>query len=257
MPVKLGEWKREWERMKDKFQKETDKKKPSDKFAGVRKKSGVASAFDKMDKTYKALAEAKPADKPKRLDAFVGATRDAAKEVEDYCGTLDRAAAKEAEGTTMKAMIQLLKKDAKACLTQAQGQVELYVTALKADGQIDAKLVRQVNVLKKLMAGTLKNATLFIAEVAKDKSVDNFRSGILKAARDVSQNFKNLEKHFKEHNADEARKMRGPLVLLEAWADKGRNLEADATEADLMRELKEFHGVIKQSGAWLKQAPAR
>jgi hypothetical protein len=250
MAIKLGQWKAEWDRMKKKFESETDRKKPSKTFLGKRLKSGVSSAFGKMDDGYNNFSKAKIPDRPKLVKAFAKTVATAAKEVESYCKILDSAASKETDGSDIQKLIKIMKKDAKACLAQAQGQVA-QMSAIKDDGTYDPKLMRTAKVLKATLHGTLKKSSLWIAQRARDKDVEIFNNDINGITRDVTQNLANLLKVYKDTPA-ELKELRMCNIPLVAWADKGRKLDKDADEAALIKELKLVQASIKRTSAWLK-----
>lgn len=253
MAVSVGEWEKEWKRAKKDFEAKSDKKKPSKTFLGFRIGSGVEGAFKKMDEAFKDVREAQGPDKAKKVAPFRKAVKAAEKAVEDYCKDLDKAAAKEADGSDQLALLKILKKDAKACLSQAEGQAVIFETAVKSDGNMDPKAMRSAKVLRAVLAGTLKKASLWIAERARDKSVAEFNSGIQTAARDITQNLANLAKLY--DGTPDGKEIHKCQVPLEAWGNKGRKLADDADEKALLTELKMFHEMVKRTGAWLKSSP--
>ena len=250
--AKLGEWEGEWKNTKKEFEKDTNKKKPAEKFLGIfRKSSGIESALKKLDKSFKGIDTQKVT--PKSVKAFEDALAGFDKTKDAYIKQLEDALSKEKDADSAYAKsLAVLKADLKAISAQAAGQLAVFKKAAES-----GKLSREAfdAGMVKLMVGALKNAKLFIKKVETEKTPDAmktaFNKGIQKAARDVTQNLTNIVRKMEK---SDKRQGAGEKIssVLEQWGNKGRNIDAKADEKAIKKEIKEFEGAIKDASAWAK-----
>ena len=77
-----------------------------------------------------------------------------------------------------------------------------------------------------------------------------FNDNIKDAARDITQNLKNLLKSMPKGK----QRTQGENLnkILEAWGDKGRKVPKDANEKHVKKELGAYYQAIKGVSKWAK-----
>lgn len=211
MPGYLDEWKN----AKEKFETATGLKKPAAKgkalFISWRKGSGLETAFKKLDshmasvrlldegdagfyKKWKQYVD----DMQKAKDKYLTILDDAIKQEKDKQGKSDAYRA-----------FKVLKSSLDVVATGAEQKYEDYFSTwqLKREkgGQLldsfDAALKTLKNLGTNLKSATAK-ATKFSKELLADPSPQKYNSGIMTAARDLSQSMSNIKKYVYADVAD-------------------------------------------------------
>lgn len=244
----FGKWLEEWQDTKSDFENATDRKKPAKHFLGVfRKSSGVEKALKQLDAAY--MAVRKETTK-KSVAGFGKAIKNFEKVKNRYIKQLESALKKEGDADSAYAKgLKILKQDLKAIAATAEGQLPFYEDVLERGG-LSAKSYDAA--MAKMMAGAIQKGRLFAKRVMAQKTPEaqmkNFNDGIREAARDITQNLKNLVK--KLDSSDRLHKRGAKLsTVLEAWGDKGRRIK-DAK--DVKREVKAYLQAVKGAKDWLK-----
>ena len=242
----MGKWAEEWKATKKAFETATGKKKPAKKVLGVfRKGSGVESGCKELDKTYLAL---KNDNSDKNLGKFETAIKKYDAQAKNYAKQLDKALKEEnAADSAYSKQIDILKKDLKAILAVADGQFTFMRNLADKSIDMEEKLRRS---FLKLLQGSVKKAALFAAQVKADPTSEKFNGGIVKAARDITQNLKNIksridkgETRWKLKTGD--KDYTGLVAIMEAWANKGRKVPTEGDQKAVLRELGAFVQAIK------------
>lgn len=244
-----GQWKATWEEMKREFEEQTNLKKPSKKFLGFRKRSGVAAAFGKMDDEYKTIMKAMNKFETVSYKPFHKAVKDAGKEVDSYCRLLDKEVANEVEGTDLKKMLKILKKQAVALIKEAEA-VGAELEQSKQPGiTFDQKAFDKA---RTFLVAKLKNGSLFVAKRTRDKDVQAFNAEIEDIAGEIWNGHVHMLNFF-SYSTQRKREIAALIRPLEPWAKNGETLPNDASEDDVAEVCRELHTAIKDSAAWVKQ----
>jgi hypothetical protein len=241
----MGEFLDRWRSAKKMFKDVAKVKKPSAK---------VGTFFDKTAGIEKALtkveaAQAKSLLVPANLLAYKSAVQDYRINKTSYIMVLDATIGKEPAGADREAY----RKGVKVLRTELDAINTTLTVQIKKADEIAAG-----NNLQTIMANTLMHdvakgcddAAAFIARVRAKPSAQVFNAGIEKAARDITQYAGNIDRltaagfHFAKAEP------KGLLAVMKAWANDGREVADNATEAVVLKELRSFEKAVEGIKAW-------
>lgn len=292
LDVKVGKWKAAWEESKREFEQNSDKKKPSKKFLGIRVGSGLEKAAGAADKAYAELA-AKPfgafdektgtpalSDKAfeKDLANFASKVDDFKKAAKKYLVELQNADVEDVNGD-YATELKVLAGHLEAIEGQMMGQPDLLKTGrehnrvkiqARLQGKSDQEVKDERNKAKTVESffvptlGAIKKARGNVAEAqkfmktystAQDKDKQDVFGSLNTRARDVSQNMVNLTKAGT--NSNYAFKQ-NPDVLSAEWARWGDSpmlfstLKATSTAQEAGDMIRNFEDVLNRTQAWVE-----
>ena len=250
--MKPGAWLNEWKASKAEFEAKTGKKKPAKKVLKVfRKSSGIEKSLKKLDKTFAAIDNRNITFKA--VSKFEKALKSFDKTKNKYIKRLKGALDKEKNADSAYAKgLKILKSDLKAIYAAADGQLEVYKKASES-GKISREAFDAGMV--KLLIGTIKEGKSFCKKVLSEKTAEaqriRFNKGIMKSARNVTQNLTNI---VKKMDSGDKRKKTGENLskILTAWGNKGRKLPGDATKKQVKREVGAYNQALKGAYKWAK-----
>jgi hypothetical protein len=247
-----GKWGPAWSDLKKDFEKNTGKKKPSEKVGlFFRKSTGIESALKDCDAYFKAFGETtdskKKLDAASKLRAALAKTKTA---TDAYLKTLS---------TTIKG-----EKDADSDYTKGLQVLDAGIEALVSSIANQADKLDAVNKslsVKELMAATMrqsvdaavKRAVLFAKKVQATPTPAVFNAGIKDAARDITQNLGNVNKLRSLGYDFPAGDPTNLFTVLTPWANNKRDQSPDADAKTVLRELGAFVQVVNGVALWLKK----
>lgn len=292
LDVKVGKWKEAWDASKQEFEQNSDKKKPSKKFLGIRVGSGLEKAAGAADKAYAELT-AKPfgqfdektgaptvSDKAfeKDLASFTSKVDDFKKAAKKYLLELQNADVEDVNGD-YAAEIKVLAGHLEAIEGQMIGQPDLLKTGrehnrvkvqARLQGKTDQEVKDERNKAKTVESffiptlGAIKKARGNVAEAqkfmktystAQDNNKQDIFSSLSTRARDVSQNMVNLTKAGT--NSNYAFKQ-NPAALSAEWARWGDSpmlfstLKVTSTAQEAGDMIRDFEDLLNRTQAWVE-----
>lgn len=292
LDVKVGKWKDAWEASKREFEQNSDKKKPSKKFLGVRVGSGLEKAAGAADKAYAELT-AKPFGKfdektgapalpdktfEKDLANFTSKVDDFKKAAKKYLAELQGADVEDVSGD-YATEIKVLAGHLEAIEGQMMGQPDLLKTGrehnrvkiqARLQGKTDEEVKDERNKAKTVESffiptiGAIKKARGNVAEAqkfmktyatAQDKDKQDIFGSLNTRARDVSQNMVNLAKAGVNSNYTFKQ---NPAALSTEWARWGDSpmlfstLKTTSTGQEVGDMIRDFDDLLNRTQAWVE-----
>ena len=243
MPPTPGQYVNYWTNAKNDFKTATKTPKPADTFMWFKLGAGVEAALKKVDAAVPD-AHTNKAASDKLTKTFLAF----ATVYQSYTNTLKTAiqnaptdAKKLPKGITpaaYKKALEELRDELKEINNSAQSH------ALNAAAAAN------------LGAGTQKSlddADEFIKDVKADPRPATFNDDIQTRARDLTQQIGNVKK-LRDKGVDTGRRYPENLVkVMEAWANNGRQVKANATQAEVLKELSLFEKPVNGVRAWLNE----
>ncbi|TWU23452.1 hypothetical protein Pla52o_29880 [Novipirellula galeiformis] len=247
----------QWKACKKDFETLTGKKKPAEKTLGIfRKSSSLEDALKKVDKAYADLGvkNGKGTLEAKDIATYDKVVLAFKKDGEKYIKLLEATLAKEADADSAygKAVV-MLKKRIKAMTVTMNTMGVTYANQLTA---MTAKEKAVAVVIPGTQSG-LKKMSAFLAKVEAQKTVETkvavFNSGIVTAARDITQNIKNAMSFQKKGMVTwKGKDLDGVVKIMTAWANDGRALPKNADAAGVKKEMSALVQVVKAVKEWVK-----
>lgn len=236
-----GKWKKEWEAKKKYFEKESGKKKPSEKYFGFFSKgSGLTKAFEKMDAEYNKLSkmDLRLATRS-AFDEFDKAIKTAERAGDSYTAVLKKAIAKESSKKELLPLLQILIDDIDMCITSAEAELAAaWEEAHKGSDDRKAEIAKR-KPLKARVLSAVKEGAMWIAIQQRKPDATEFKKGINTVAGNVAKYLKELSDCY-EPGYDT--KIKGPLEMLTAWAKI--RMPATIGDEELVDELGELKKVL-------------
>jgi hypothetical protein len=292
LDVRVGKWKDAWDASKQEFEQNSDKKKPSKKFLGIRLGSGLEKAAAAADKAYAELA-AKPfgqfddktgapalSDKTfeKDLANLNSKVADFRKAAKKYLAELKDADTEDPNGD-YATELKVLAGHLEAIEGQMMGQPDLLKTGrehnrVKVQARLEGKTddeVKEARSKAKTVEsffvptlGAIKKARGNVAEAqkfmktyaaAQDKDKQDTFGDLNTRARDVSQNMVNLTKAGENSNYTFKQ---DPAALATEWARWGNapmlfsTLKVTSTAQEAGDMIRNFEALLNQTQAWVE-----
>lgn len=247
-----GAWAEGWAGLKKEFEKNTGKKKPSQKVMGVFKKpSGVESAMKDADKAFNAFNGEKDAKKKEQAGKLFKEQVAKAKVAgANYLKVLDAAVKgdKEADSDYAKG-VQMLSAAVDALLSSMDNQ------AAKVDGVLQGQSVKQqmAATFYESTDAAVKRAILFAKRVAANPTAEVFNKDIKDAARDITQNIGNIPKLKGLGYEFPAGDPTNLFKILDPWANNKRDQKPGADANTVKREIGAFLQAVNGVATWLKK----
>jgi hypothetical protein len=252
----MGIYSKLWTDAKTRFEKDTDKKKPSKTFLGIRISSGVENAAAEVDKKDPGQMRGGTESHytTKNVAAFGKAVKDFSKKGEDYCKTLDKSIADEPAKDDLYRSLKLLKADLKKIIAKADQDLAGAQANANKLGAAEMSAATYMKSIKSVVA----NAVLAIQTVKKTPTVETynevFGAGSKSAARNLTQQINNLDKlrtKYPEYNlpAGDVSDLSKALAPWNVGGNREKLKATDDEKADaktVMAAIKDFSNVVKQ-----------
>ena len=234
-----------WKAAKQLFKTTARVKKPSPTVGVFASKTlGIEKALAKVE-----AAEAKGLSVPKNLAAFKAAAQEFRVAKTSYIVVLDATVGKEPAGADR----DLYRKGVAVLRTELNAlDSTLKMQTTKADS------IAAGNNLQTVMAASLMHdvakgcddALAFIARLRANPTAAAFNAGIQTAARDITQYAGNINRLTQAGFVFTKAQPTALLNVLKAWANDGRQVPANATAAQVLKELKVFEQTVQKVKAW-------
>lgn len=243
----MSTFKEKWKHAKEVFKQTAKVKKPSAKVDSFfRKPAGIDNALEKVD-----AAEPKMVLNKAGYDEFVAAAAKFKTAKDAYMKVLEATVGAEPNGTDKVAY----QKGVVVLKTQLVA-MESSMKALTAS----AKVMQEGAQGAAIMAGSfiettesaVHNAQAFIARAKAQPTAVYFNTGIVKAARDITQQIGNVDKlkakgfHFRHEQPTNLFK------VIKAWGNDGRTVPVTATPQEVLREINALEQAVAGVERWLK-----
>jgi hypothetical protein len=246
-------WADDWKKVKTRFEQETGKKKPSNKFLGIfRLGTGIENALkqcDEMDgKLGAAIAKRQFAEAPKLLENFDLAITAFDTAQSGYQKQL--AGAMEKSDEVLKPFLDVLSKELKALLSKITVAYKARALVIEQAGKDLSALDYAFKMLTTSLESGIKKAEAFAAVVRSKPLVETFNTGIVQAARDITQQIGNVQK-AKTAGYQFEGDPTNLFKVMTPWAQGQRKVPGNATKEMVIRELGAFTQCVTGVKTWL------
>lgn len=254
-----GNFKKDWEAAKKKFETDSGRKKPAESYMLLfRKSSGVSKVMQNLDKAGTLVSRATGAKRQDALRVYETAVTQADTVCDRYMEQLFKESVKQ----TKAAKTPDEKKNAKALdgyLETLSGDLEGIVDAAKADlnmskamtnaqGDLDIQKAKGKDVYLAVIPKVCKAGVRWTLNQTKAPNPKTFNAGVQKVCRDITQNTVNLQR-LEPKGSQKYRELEELNKLLVAYGNEGMQVEDDRADKVIVA-LSHLQKNIVAVNAW-------